>query len=75
MRRAQEDINDEVPDVGESVEHVQEVGAELEASNKQLQRLSGNGSILHGGRGGEEEGMRGERRRWVGVGCSPRAFP
>ena len=74
MRRAQENIDDEVSDVGESVEHVQEVRAELEASHKQLQRLSGNGSILHRGEG--EGGMGGgERRRWAGVGCSPRAFP
>lgn len=59
MWRAQQNVNDEVSDVGESVEHVQQVWAELETRHKQLQRFSGNGSILHGREGGQVD-------RWTG---------
>ena len=37
--------------MGESVEHVEEVRAQLEAGHQQLQSLAGNGCILGGGEG------------------------
>ena len=47
--RAQEDVDDEVLHVGQGVEHVEEVRAQLQTRHQQLQSLSGYGRILKEG--------------------------